>query len=72
MRVQTLSLSDRQMTLVQNSARSLPQQQRDRYLRSIADQLVGEPSDAAVVAAINVALDRVFAFQQYESKEQTA
>lgn len=62
MRSHALSLSDRQLKLVQQHAAALPQQLRDHYLRSIADQLRGEPTDTAVAQAINVALDRVHAF----------
>ena len=57
-----VSLSDRQLKLVHQHAAALPQQLRDHYLRSIADQLRGEPSDSAVAQAINLALDRVHAF----------
>ena len=57
-----LALSDRQLKLVQQHAAALPQQLRDHYLRSIADQLRGEPTNSAVAQAINLALDRVHAF----------
>ena len=61
-RAAALSLSDRQLKMVQQHAAALPVQLRDHYLRSIADQLRGEPSDPAVAQAINLALDRVHAF----------
>ena len=61
-RAQAVSLSDRQLRLVQQHAAGLPVQLRDRYLREIADRLCAKPSDAAVEVAINLALDRVHAF----------
>lgn len=61
-RTRALSLSDRQLRLVQNHAAALPVQYRDHYLRSIAAALRGTPTDIAVEQAINVALDRIYAF----------
>ena len=55
-RAHALALSDRQLKLVQQHAASLSVQQRDAFLRQIADQLRGEPSDMAVEAAVNTAL----------------
>ena len=60
-RAHALALSDRQLKLVQQHAASLSVQQRDAFLRQIADQLRGEPSNMAVEAAVNAALDRVYA-----------
>ena len=57
-----VSLSDRQLKLVQQYAAGLPVPMRDRYLREIADRLRGEPSDAAVAQVINLALDRCHTF----------
>jgi hypothetical protein len=61
-RAHALALSDRQLKLVQQHAVALPVQLRDRYLREIADRLCAEPSDTAVMQAINIALDRVRVF----------
>ena len=61
-RANCVSLSDRQLRMVQQHAQSLPVTLRDAYLRSIADSLRGTPSDTAVEQAINIALDRVLAF----------
>jgi hypothetical protein len=61
-RCQHLSLSDRQLKLVQQHGAALPTAMRDRYLREVADHLCGTPSDTAVEVAINLALDRVHAF----------
>ncbi len=66
-RAHCVSLSDHQLRLVQRHAVPLPVQLRDRYLRSIADGLTGECSDAAVMHAINRALDAVRAFQEAKS-----
>ena len=57
-----LALTDRQLQLVKAAAASVPVQHRDAFLKQIADQLRGVPSDTAVAAAINIALDRVHAF----------
>ena len=61
-RPHTLALTDTQMKLVQRHAGSLQVQMRDRFLQIIADRLTGEVSDHALMAAINLALDAVFAF----------
>ena len=66
-RPHTLSLTDQQLALVQRHSANLPLESRDRYLRSIADGLIGKPSDAAVLAAINRALDHVHAFQESQT-----
>ena len=63
-RAHALALSDRQLKLVQQHAASLSVQQRDTFLRQIADQLRGEPSDMAVEAAVNTALDRLCSSQR--------
>ena len=59
-----VSLSDHQLRLVRQHAAQLPVELRDRYLRVIADGLTGTPSDSAVVAAVNRALDHLRAFQE--------
>lgn len=71
-RAHAISLSDRQLRLVQQAAASLPVALRDRYLRQIADQLVGHPTDTAVVKAVNVALDRAYAFLNHQGVSQHA
>lgn len=55
-------LSDRQVRLVQQHAAALPVQQRSEFLRQIADHLSANPTNAAVEAAVNAALDRIHAF----------
>jgi hypothetical protein len=52
-----LSLTDRQMRLVQNAAKAVPVDRRDEFLQRLAKHLTPEPSDAAVVAALNAQLD---------------
>jgi hypothetical protein len=62
-RPHAVSLSDRQMKLVQLAASSLPVHLRDDFLRQLADRLApGEVGDAAVDAAVNVALRRTIAY----------
>jgi hypothetical protein len=61
-RAAAVSLSDSQLRLVMQHASGLPIGQRDRFLRNIADALRGEPSDIAVEAAINAALDSCHSF----------
>jgi hypothetical protein len=61
-RAQAVSLTDKQLRVVQQHAASLPIGMRDRYLREIVDRLCGTPSDTAVEAAINLALDRCYVF----------
>jgi hypothetical protein len=52
-----LSLTDRQMRLVQNAARAVPINRRDEFLQRIAQHLTPAPTDAAVAAALNAQLD---------------
>ena len=52
-----LALSDKQLALLQRAAASLPVGERDHFLRSVAAHLSGQPTDDAVIAAINAALD---------------
>lgn len=53
-----IGLSDRALSLVQRHARALPVDQRDKFLRDVAARLASEPSDDAVVQALNVVMDR--------------
>jgi hypothetical protein len=46
-----LSLSDRQLRLVQTAAKAVPVSRRDEFLQKLAAHLTSEPSDAAVQAA---------------------
>ncbi len=57
--IRPLSLTDRQMRLVQSAAASVPVDQRDAFLQSVARRLCAEPSDVAVSIAVNAALDLV-------------
>jgi hypothetical protein len=52
-----LVLTDRQMALVRRAAGMLPVHRRDAFLRAIAERLVGDPSDSAVIEAVNLGLD---------------
>jgi two-component system, cell cycle response regulator DivK len=52
-----LGLSDKQLALLQRAAASLPVGERDHFLQSVAAHLTGAPTDDAVTAAINAALD---------------
>ena len=52
-----LALSDKQLALLQRAAASLPVGERDHFLQSVAAHLSGQPTDDAVIAAINAALD---------------
>ena len=54
-----LSLSDRQLHLLQNAARAVPSASREMFLADVAKHLTPEPSDAAVQSAINAMLDRL-------------
>jgi hypothetical protein len=57
-----LSLSDRQLRYVRAAASAVPIEQRDNFLQSVASHLPGEPSNDAVQAAINIALNRTPVF----------
>lgn len=52
-----LSLSDRQLRLVQSAAKAIPAGRRDEFLQKVAAHLLPEPSDAAVSAALNAQMD---------------
>jgi len=51
-------LSDRALKLVQRHAAALPVDQRGRFLEDLAARLTPEPSDDAVLRAVNAVLDR--------------
>jgi hypothetical protein len=57
-----LSLSDRQLYLLRQAAKAIPIQQRENWLSDVAKRLTGEPSDAAVMQAINVQYDRTHVY----------
>jgi hypothetical protein len=52
-----LALSEKQLALLQRAAATLPVGERDHFLQSVAAHLTGMPTDDAVIAAINAALD---------------
>jgi hypothetical protein len=54
--VPSRSLTSR-LALLQRAAASLPVGERDHFLQSVAAHLTGAPTDDAVIAAINAALD---------------
>jgi hypothetical protein len=47
------------ITLLGGAAAAWPVGERDHFLRSVAAHLSGQPTDDAVIAAINAALDAV-------------
>lgn len=47
-----LALTDRQMALVERAAAQVPPQDRDAFLRALAERLGSSPSDNALQAAI--------------------
>jgi hypothetical protein len=57
MMTRPLALTDRQLAQLRFAAKAVPPHERDAFLRCVARCLTGEVSDAAVQAAINVALD---------------
>jgi len=50
------------MRIVQQHAQALPVAWRDEFRQRIAARLRGQPSDAAVAAAVNCALDCLHAY----------
>jgi hypothetical protein len=54
-----LALTDHQLALVRRAAAALPPAQRDGFLRVIAARLAAQPTDAAVAAAVNIAMDHM-------------
>ncbi len=52
-----LSLSDRQLRLIQEAAKAVPVPRRDDFLQKVTAQLCAEPTDQAVLAAVNAQLD---------------
>jgi hypothetical protein len=53
-----VAFTDFQLRLVERAARGLAVEARDGFLKTVADHLNGDPTDAAVNAAVNIALDR--------------
>jgi hypothetical protein len=69
-----LSLSDRQLAMLNSAARALPLAERDAFLRGVATRLGDMPNDAAISDAIDaqLALDRLPTFLcDAQPKEQT-
>jgi hypothetical protein len=56
-----LALTDYQLYAIERAAAALPYAGRSEFLAQVAKQLSGKPSDAAVMAAINLVLDRAAA-----------
>lgn len=61
-----VSFSDAQMREIKRHAKALPVEKREIFLQTIADNLTGEVSDAAVWIAINNSLDRLVAIHNSE------
>ncbi len=53
-----IGLSDRALALVQRHAMALPVEEREPFWHDVFTRLGDKPSDAAVVTALNVVLDR--------------
>ena len=51
-----LSLSDFQLRLIQDAAKTISVEGRDEFLRAVAAHLGSEPTDAAVLCAIDAQL----------------
>ncbi len=51
------TLSPRQHALIHRAAGMLPPHEREAFLRRVHARLAGEPADAAVCHAVNMALD---------------
>ena len=70
-----LAFTDGQMRLVERAARGLAVEARDGFLKAVAGHLNGNPTTAAVNAAVNIALDRlrppVFLCDSMPAKEET-
>ena len=56
-RQRALALNDQQLRWLTRASLSIPQDQRDAFLRAVASRLNGEPSDMALLEAINLAYD---------------
>jgi hypothetical protein len=50
-------LTEYQMSMLRHAAAALPGHERDGFYRAVVAKLRGEPSNAAVTEAINLALD---------------
>jgi len=70
MMTRPLALTDRQMAWLRNAAKAVPADRRDAFLQGVGNHLAGEPSDQAVQAAINAALDGIPVFST-PMKEKT-
>jgi hypothetical protein len=53
--------------LLKRAAASLPVGERDHFLQSVATHLTGAPTDDAVIAAINAALDAAATAGRYQA-----
>ena len=59
MQHRALSLSDHQLRVLKDHARAIPPRQRERWLEAVTKNLVGEVSDHALMASINVEMNRL-------------
>jgi hypothetical protein len=50
------------MALLRNAAGAVPPERRDAFLQRVARHLTGEPTDHAVQAAVQAALDSIPVF----------
>ena len=56
-----LALTDYQLYAIERAAAALPHAARSDFLMQVALQLSAQPTDVAVMAAINLVLDRAAA-----------
>jgi hypothetical protein len=54
--IKPLSLSDKQLRLMQTAAKAVPPRRRDEFLKCVASRLGETPTDQAVEAAISAQL----------------
>lgn len=67
-----LSLSDRQLHLLQSAAKAVPVERRELFLQSVARHLTAEPTDEAVIATLNAQLDCLPRFKYATAKKDQA
>ncbi len=63
-----VSLSDRQLRLVLNASKAVPIERRELFLQKVTSHLSADPTDDAVVAALNAQLDALPRYFLCDSK----
>jgi hypothetical protein len=66
--MRAILLTPAQRAEINSAARTLPANQREHFFDNVGRRLGAEPTDEAVIAALNAQLDRLPRFSSCDSK----